>query len=136
MHDSTSSTGPQRPRVRRTLGAVALVAAIATPMAAASPASAAGGLGNVTPAGLTAVISQLGSFLAQIISGLPSQTLPNPLGEKAPNSGNTCTQGYADGLSSTLTCIISRLAPGNTQAKAKVNATVRKGKIASVRWVK
>ncbi len=135
MHDSTSSTGPQRPRVRRALGVAAAVAALASPVAMA-PAASAQGLSNVTPAGLTAVLSQLASYLSQIISGLAPQTLPNPIGEKAPNSTPTCGTGYADGLSSTLTCIISQLDPGKTESKAKVKASIRKGKVASVRWAK
>lgn len=135
MHDSNSTDGPQRPRVRRGLGVIVGVALAATPLAMAPAASAEGGLGNVTPAGLTALISQLADFLAQIAGGLASQTVPHPLGESAPNSGVTCTPGYADGLSSTLTCVVSRLqSPG--QAKQRIKATRKNGKIASVRWVK
>jgi hypothetical protein len=132
MHDSNSTAGPQRPRVRRGLGVLVGAALLVTPLAAA-PAASAQGLSNVTPQGLAAVIAQLADFLAQIASGLASPTIPHPLGESAPNSVPTCSANYADGISSTLTCIISQLGPSQ---KAKIKATKTHGKVTSMRWAK
>lgn len=132
MHDSTSA-GLQRPRVRRGLGVLVGAALLVTPLAAA-PAASAQGLNNVTrPGSVAAFVAGLLERLPIIVQGLPSPTLAHPLGEKAPNAVPTCGADYADGLGSTLTCIVAALEGGGTQAKAK--ATTRRGKVRSVRWV-
>lgn len=136
MHDSTSTTGLSRPRVRRGLGVVVGAALLVTPMAAA-PAASAQGLSNVTPQSLAALIAQLPAFLSQIVTSL-GNTLAHPLGERAPNSESCST---TDLISPLLTCSVTGplqgiVEPGQAKAKAKVKATVRKGKVAKVRWVK
>lgn len=133
MHDSNSTAAPQRRRVRRGLGVLVGAALVVTPLAAAPAASAEGALGNVTAPGIVAVLTQLVDFLGQIINGLGSQTLAHPLGQSAPNSGPTCGANYADGISSTLTCILAQLSPNQ---KAKIKATKTHGKITSMRWAK
>jgi hypothetical protein len=109
-------------------------ALLVTPLAAA-PAAPAATLSNVTAQSLTALIAQLPAFIAQILSGL-GQTLAHPLGEQAPNS-NPCA--YGELVSATLTCNVvgpaqSTIDPG--PAKAKLHATLRHGKVASLRHVK
>jgi hypothetical protein len=131
MHDSTSA-GPQRPRVRRGLGVLVGAALVVTPFAAA-PAASAQGLSNVTPSALSATIAQLAAVLQNIAAGLAGQTLPHPIGEKAPNATVTCTPGYADGISSTLTCVIAAL-DGGSKSKATVKGTATR-KMRTTRWV-
>jgi len=124
MHDSTSA-GPQRSRVQRGLGVLVGAALLVTPFAAAPAAQAQAG--PTSP-------ETFADLIQQIIEGLAPQTLPHPLGEKAQNPTQTCKPGYADGLGSTLTCLIAAL-DGPVQAKARVKATTRRGKVRSVRWV-
>lgn len=136
MHNSISTHGSTRPRVRRGLGVLVGAALLVTPLAAA-PAASAQGLSNVTPQSLSALIAQLPAFLSQILTSL-GNTLAHPLGEKAPNS-TTCSSSEL--ISALVTCSVTGplqnvIEPGQAKAKAKVKASVRKGKVSSVRWVK
>jgi hypothetical protein len=135
MHDSTSTHGLQRPRVRRGLGIVVGAAMLVTPIVAV-PTANAGTLSNVTPQSLTALIAQLPAFLVQILTAL-GNTLAHPLGEQAPNSQG-CSSGEL--VSATLTCNVvgplqSAIGGPGGKAKAKVTASMKRGKVSKVRWV-
>lgn len=126
MQDSTSTLGLQRPRVRRGLGVFVGMALLVTP-AAIAPSASASTFSNVTPASITALLSQLLPFLIQILESIEN-TLANPVGGAAPNSGPCTTPN--DGISSTITCSVT----GPLGPKS-VKATVKAGRVSSVRWV-
>jgi hypothetical protein len=133
MHDSTSTTGLQRPRVRRGLGILVGAAICAAPLAAA-PAAPASTYSNLTPQSLSSFIALLPAWLQDILSALP-HTLATPLGEQAPRSG-PCQS--TDLVTPTLTCNVigpAQSSYGNPP-KAKIAAKLRNGKVASVRWIK
>ena len=83
------------------------------------------------------LISQIVALVQQIIAGL-GYTLTTPLGQQAPNSvPRPCEP---TGLSELLSCVISPLQapldPGAKASKAKLKASLKSGKVASLRWVK
>jgi hypothetical protein len=132
MHDSISTDGPQRPRVRRGLGVVVGMALMAGPFALAPAAQAQA---PVSPD----LITQIVKLLQQIVAGL-GHTLQTPLGEQAPNALPRPCEPRGS-LAELLTCIIAPLQQGidpgqQAKAKAKVKASTKNGKVASVRWVK
>jgi hypothetical protein len=118
MHDSTSTTGPQRPRVRRGLG-LAVGVALLTPLAFAPAVQASGN-----------ALSGTDLLLQGIISGLPN-TISHPVGDGAGPGG---CQGI-DGIGTLATCLVDPLGP-NRAAKARGKASMRSGTTKSVRWVK
>lgn len=124
MRDRTSTSACQRRRTRRGVGVLVGVALMATPLAMA-PASQAQLQLRASPD----LIEQIIALIGQIIEGL-GHTLQTPLGEKAPNSvNNPCEPAL---VSPALNCVISQIpAPG-----PKAKATLKKGKVKSVRWVK
>jgi hypothetical protein len=127
MNDSISTDGPQRPRVRRGLAVVVGVTLMATPLALAPAASAQSG----------GALGGLDNLLAGILEGLAGgNTLGNLLGGGS-SEQKTCYK--ADGLGSTLSCVVvpldNTLNPGR-KAKAKVQASMRKGKVRSLRAVR
>jgi hypothetical protein len=134
MNDSISTTtGLQRPRVRRALG-VAVGVALATPFAFAPAAQAQGVDSRVGPD----LLSQIVTLVQNILGGL-GYTLQNPLGQQAPNAEPRPCQPA--GIAELLSCVIAPLqAPLDPSAKAKVKAkaraTLRSGKVTSLRWVK
>jgi hypothetical protein len=134
MHDSISTDGRTRPRVRRGLGVFVGVALLASPMVIA-PAAPAAPLSNVTVQSISALLSQLPAFLVQILSSL-AHTLSVPLGEQAPNSGACTPAAASGGISATLTCSAVGPLQGalSGPAKAKVKASVKNGRVTSVRW--
>lgn len=118
MHDSTSSTGPQRPRVRRGLG-LAVGVALLMPLALSPIVQA-----RSNPAGGADLLLQ------GIIQGLPN-TISHPVGDGAGPGG---CQGI-DGIGTLATCLVDPLGP-NRATKASVKASMTKSKIKSVRWIK
>jgi hypothetical protein len=120
MHDSTSTTWPQRLLVRRGLGVLAGAALMAAPLAFAPAASAANGnaLGGID------------LLLQGIVSGLPN-TLSHPVGDGAGDGG---CQGI-DGIGTLATCLVDPLGPKRA-TKASVKASMTKSKVKSVRWIK
>ncbi len=130
MHESIPTDGPQRPRVRRGLGVVVGVALMAGPFALAPAAQAQS---SVSPD----LLSQIVQLLQQIVAGL-GHTLQTPLGEQAPNTTPRPCEPRGS-LAELLSCIIAPLQQGidpGQQAKAKVKASTKNGKVSSVRWVK
>ena len=127
MHDSILTDGPQRPRVRRGLGVLVGVTLLATPLALAPAASAQSG----------GALGGLDNLLAGIIEGLTGGNTLGHLVGAGSSEQKTCYK--ADGLGSTLSCVIvpldNAITPGR-KAKAKVSATMRKGKVSSLRRVK
>ena len=128
MHDSISTDGPQRPRSRRRLGVLVGVTLMATPLALAPAASAQSAGGGA--------LGGLDTLLQGILEGL---TGGNTLGHLLGSGSSQQDACYpADGLGSSLSCVVVPLAnaldPG-PKAKAKVKATMRKGKVRSVRRV-
>jgi hypothetical protein len=119
MHDSISSTGSRRSRVRRGLGVLAGAALLVTPLALAPAAQAV----NRNPLGGTDLLLQ------GVIQGLPN-TLSHPVGDGAGPGG---CQGI-DGIGTLATCLVDPLGP-NRATKAKVKASIRNGKVKSVRRV-
>lgn len=123
MHDSTSTTGPQRPRTRRGLGVLVGVTLMATPLAVAPAAQAQLQL-RASPD----LVQQIVALVGNILSGL-GHTLQFPLGEKAPNTVKSC---QIDGIGTLGTCLVAPLqdavSPGQ-KAKAKVKASVKSGKV-------
>ncbi len=127
MNDSILTDGPQRPRVRRGLAVLVGVTMMATPLALAPAASAQSG----------GALGGTDKLLQGILEGLTGgNTLGNLLGSGS-SEQKTCYK--ADGLGSTLSCVVvplkNTISPGR-QAKAKVRATLRKGKVSSLRRAK
>lgn len=125
MNDSISTDGPQRPRSRRKLGVLVGLTLMAAPLAMAPAASAQSSGGS---------LGGLDTLLQGILEGLP-----NTAGHLVGSGSSAQEQCYPpDGLGSTLSCVIVPV--GNAinsgpKAKARVKATMRKGKARSVRWV-
>ncbi len=123
MHDSISTDGPQRPRVRRGLGILVGVALMASPLALAPAASAQSGdsLGG------------LDTLLQGVLEGL---TGGNTLGHLVGSGSSEQTVCYVpDGLGATLSCVV--LPVGNAinsgpGAKKRIKAKRIGG---SARWV-
>ena len=127
MNDSILTDGPQRPRLRRGLAVLVGVTLMATPLALAPAASAQSG----------GALGGLDNLLEGILEGLAGgNTLGNLLGAGS-SEQKTCYK--ADGLGSTLSCVVvpldNAINPGRT-SKAKVKASLRKGKVTSLRRVK
>jgi hypothetical protein len=129
MTDSNSADRPRRRRSRRALGVLAGVALMAGPVALAPAAQAQSTAGPD-------LISTIIQLVQQILGGL-GHTLQTPLGEQAPNSSPRPCE--PTGLAELLSCVVGPLQqnvdPGR-QAKGKIKATRKHGRIASVRWVK
>jgi hypothetical protein len=129
MTHSISTDRPRRRRSRRALGVLAGVALMAGPLALAPAAQAQSSAGPD-------LISTIIQLVQQILGGL-GHTLQTPLGEQAPNSSPRPCE--PTGLAELLSCLVAPLQqnidPGR-QAKAKIQATRKHGKISTVRWVK
>lgn len=143
MYARTSITERGRPRVRRSLIVAAGVASITMPLGLASAASAqstavqALGVTN-RPPGITSTKTLVGG----VVGGLPN-TAQGALGKSAPNA-TPCKPNCDTGIGPAGTAVISGLqslpivgaiAPPLSGAKAKVTASLRRGKARSARRV-